>query len=274
MQSEKTIQEIKEKYSDVSLKDILRMEFNEVLVSKDPIEGILEWIENGKMDIIIPEFKATIGFNQNNKWHNLTLDKHILKVVGSVKPDLELRLAALLHDISKPETYTEDDGVGHFYGHEPICGETANAILTRMGYEPDIIMNVSALVTHHHTGKAGTEKCCRRLVHAIGHELMYKMFKLMEADRIAHTPPHDFTDLDNLKLEYYKLLEKSKEFTVKDLKIDGNIIMSLGIKEGPRVGNFLNFLLDKVKENPKLNDPNILKDLVRNELSSTKWCIS
>ena len=67
---------------------------------------------------LIPELEKSKGFKQNNDWHIYDVYNHTLNVVDNVPSDLNLRLAALFHDIGKPDTYTEDEnGVGHFYGH-------------------------------------------------------------------------------------------------------------------------------------------------------------
>ena len=73
---------------------------------------------------IIPEFKESYGFDQNTPWHIYDVYNHTLKVVDNVALDVEdkndklsLRIAALFHDMGKPYTYEEKDGVGHFPSH-------------------------------------------------------------------------------------------------------------------------------------------------------------
>lgn len=88
----------------------------EILISDDVYNGLKQNKE--AIFLLIPELKICNGFNQNNKWHIYDVFEHILHVVSGVNNNLCLRLAALFHDIGKPQTYTEDEnGVGHFYNH-------------------------------------------------------------------------------------------------------------------------------------------------------------
>ena len=117
----------------------IRDEFNKIILSKD-IENALSILEkSGVLEYIIPEWSATIGFDQKNSHHYLTVDEHIKKVVSLCDEDLELRIAALLHDIGKPQTFTLDsEGKGHFYNHEIESAKIAESILKRMKYSTKI----------------------------------------------------------------------------------------------------------------------------------------
>lgn len=67
---------------------------------------------------MVPELQNCKGFNQNNEWHIYDVYEHILHVIDEVSPNINMRLAALFHDIGKPSVYIEDgQGVGHFHGH-------------------------------------------------------------------------------------------------------------------------------------------------------------
>ncbi len=74
-------------------------------------------IELNLVDYIIPELKDCVGFEQHNIHHDKDVYGHILSVVENVPNKLELRLAALLHDIGKPKCFSiGDNGQGHFMG--------------------------------------------------------------------------------------------------------------------------------------------------------------
>ena len=66
---------------------------------------------------VIPEFRNSYGFNQRTDWHIYDVYNHTLKVVDNVSNNLPLRLAALFHDMGKPYTFKEENGVGHFPHH-------------------------------------------------------------------------------------------------------------------------------------------------------------
>ena len=74
----------------------------------------------------------------------------------------------------------------------------------------------------------------------------------MEADRIAHKPPFDFTALDKLKIAYYEICNNNEPISIKDLVVNGNDMIVLGITKGKDIGETLKYLLGKhLDVNPK-----------------------
>lgn len=237
----------------------MRDEFSKIIIADDAHSAIELLEKTGILEYLIPEWTKTKKFNQRNPHHNLTLDEHIKKVVASIESDIELRLAALLHDIGKPQTYTLKNGIGHFYGHEQESAVLAEKILLRMKYANKIVKNVTLLIANHlNNSKNSNKKYCKKLIEKIGYENMPKLFKLMEADRIAHKPPFDFTALDKLKIAYYEICNNNEPISIKDLVVNGNDMIALGITKGKDIGETLKYLLGKVLEDPANNDREIL----------------
>ena len=147
-------------------------------------------------------------------------------------------MAALLHDIGKPQTFTLDiEGKGHFYNHEIESAKIAESILKKMKYSTKISGNIRNLVLYHlNTFKNCGRKYVKKLINEMGKDQVLKLFKLMEFDRIAHTPPHDFRSLNELKRLYNEIIEKDEAVSVKDLKISGKDIIELGVSQGREVG--------------------------------------
>ena len=74
-----------------------------------------------------------------------------------------------------------------------------------------IIKNVTLLIANHlNNSKNSNKRYCKKLIDKIGHENMPKLFKLMEADRVAHKPPFDFTALDKLKIAYHEICNNNE----------------------------------------------------------------
>lgn len=237
----------------------MRDEFSKIITADDAYSAIELLEKTGILEYLIPEWTKTKKFNQRNPHHNLTLDEHIKKVAASIEGDIELRLAALLHDIGKPQTYTLKNGIGHFYGHEQESAVLAEKILLRMKYANKIVKNVTLLIANHlNNSKNSNKKYCKKLIEKIGYENMPKLFKLMEADRIAHKPPFDFTALDKLKIAYYEICNNNEPISIKDLVVNGNDMIALGITKGKYIGETLKYLLGKVLEDPANNDREIL----------------
>ncbi len=237
----------------------MREEFSKIIIADDAGSAMELLEKTGILEYLIPEWTKTKKFNQRNSHHNLTLDEHIKKTVASIEGDIELRLAALLHDIGKPQTYTLKNGIGHFYGHEQESAVLAEKILLRMKYTNKIVKNVTLLIANHlNNSKNGNKKYCKKLIDKIGYENMPKLFKLMEADRIAHKPPFDFTALDKLKIAYYEICNNNEPVSIKDLMVNGNDMIDLGITKGKDIGETLKYLLGKVLEDPVNNNREVL----------------
>ena len=243
----------------------IRDEFNKIILSKD-IENALSILEkSGVLEYIIPEWSATIDFDQKNSHHYLTVDEHIKKVVSLCDEDLELRIAALLHDIGKPQTFTLDsEGKGHFYNHEIESAKIVESILKRMKYSAKISSSIKNLVLYHlNTFKNSGRKYVKKLINEMGKDEVLKLFKLMEFDRIAHNPPHDFRSLNELKRLYNEIIEKEEAVSIKDLKISGKDIIELGVSQGKEIGLVLKLIFERVLEDSSLNERKILIKLAK-----------
>lgn len=116
---------------------------------EDVAESIKENMEEILM--IIPEIKNMIGFEHRHPHHHLDVWQHTLEVIKNLNTqDIELNMAALLHDIGKPFSY-QDEEVRHFHGHPEVSGKMTQEILTRLGYDEKFIRRVVYLVDTHDT---------------------------------------------------------------------------------------------------------------------------
>ena len=131
---------------------------------------------------IIPEFKEMIGKNHKHPHHHLTIDKHTFEVIRNLNTkDLELNMAGLLHDISKPIQYQEDGEVRHYRRHPEVSYIMTVQILTRLGFDKDFIDRVSYLVRKH-----DTIIDINNLDNT--YEMIEKLLTLQYADARAHAP--------------------------------------------------------------------------------------
>ncbi len=95
--------------------------FNILTINKPSV--LIKEKEDEVFDLI-PELKPCKGFKQHSIWHQYDVYEHILHVVDNVDDCIELRLAALFHDLGKPETFELDNqGRGHFPGHCEVSQE-------------------------------------------------------------------------------------------------------------------------------------------------------
>lgn len=241
----------------------IQMELNKLLVSNHPGKGLSLLYELGLLEIILPEIHRLKHFDQMNPRHNKDVFDHTLKVVESVPATLEMRLAALFHDVGKPDTFSVDgNGVGHFYEHHKVGADLARVILKRLLYPNETVDTVCSLVYEHMSGRSegfepGT-KALKRLMNRIGVERMPMFFDMRRADIIGHAPPYDFAKVLRLELEFYRILEHKEPLKVTDLVVDGHTLIKRGLKPGPEFSQILNQLLSEVLEDPERNNADYL----------------
>lgn len=269
---EKTKKSIENNYSNIKnvSPERIRVEFDQIILSKRPRKGIRMLVETNIMKFIIPEIYDSIGFQQHNKYHDKDVYEHTLSVLENIESKLELRLAALLHDISKPETFTlDEDNEGHFKGHHLKSAEKSVEILKRLRYDNKTIENVRVLIRYHYLKDISIkEKGIKRFIRNVGLERLDDIFKLNIADIKGKSDIAGMDKINNLKEKTRSILEKKEPLNKKDLNINGEDIKKLGVKEGKLIGDILDFLLDKVLENPDLNNKKSLINLTKKYLNN------
>ncbi len=264
-QTEQAIMKNKELLHQIS-KERIREEFNKILLSDEPSYGIDNLHLLGLLVFIVPELKYCYGLSQFNPNHDKDVFEHTMAVLDNIEPKIELRLAALLHDIGKPNTFTiGEDGVGHFYSHHKESARMCRDIMTRLKYSNKEIEYVSELVYHHMTRyeKLRTPSV-KKFINKVGIYKLDDLFKLFIADRIGSKPPYEFDDIYKLKFECEKILSEKQPLNVRDLAINGNDLMNIGIPQGKEIGKILNDLLEMVLEDIELNNRETLLEIAKN----------
>ena len=169
----------------------------------------------------------------------------------------ELRLAALLHDIGKPDVRKMgESGVWTFYRHEEIGADMCNTLLKRLRYSNEVIENVCHLVKEHmfHYTEDWSNSAVRRFIARAGESTLEDLYLLRRADAFAlagkETEPMNLTELsDRVK----KVLAEKHAFTIKDLAVSGTELMAIGIEGGKTMGIILRELLETVLDDPAQN---------------------
>ncbi|MBQ7836795.1 MAG: HD domain-containing protein [Clostridia bacterium] len=209
---------------------------------------------------LIPEMKPAVGLDQKNKWHIYDVYTHIAKVVESTPPILNVRLAALFHDIAKPKMmFLDDDGVGHFWGHPEESAVMTEIILRRMKFDNHTIKSVCRLIEIHDVRPEATKKALRKYLSKYNDIDPDEIMMIRRADLKAQNPEfHSLFDyLDDCERIIRKIKSENLAIKISDLNINGNDITSLGAK-GETVGKILSKLLSDVVEEKIPNDKDIL----------------
>lgn len=214
--------------------------------------------------VIIPELGPCMHFEQHNKYHHQDVYNHILSVVDNCKTDkFEVKLAALLHDIGKPQTYVTDaEGWGHFYGHAKVSRDIAETViderLSLTAREKDLVL---ALVEHHDMEVHVTEKCARRMLNKFNRDFLSDFCILRQADRDDHVnldPNRPLVNLNDFMAAVDEEIKKNTAVKVSDLAVRGNDLMDTFHIFGPTVGQTLKALLDAVMDEKVTNDKDTL----------------
>lgn len=251
-----------ENISKISMERI-REELFKIFLCEKPSRGIKLLEEMEILHIILPELSSTIAFEQRNPHHELDLYNHTLCVLDGVPKVIQLRLAALFHDVGKLSTRTiDDDGVGHFYGHHKVSGEESVKILKRLKCSKELIENVYTLVVEHmnHHGNF-KEKALKRLIRRVGENEIFNLMALQKADIKCSNEKAEFDHILEREKKIISILEKKEAYEVHQIEINGRDLISLGFKEGKIIGEILEYLLEEVMKEVKYNEKNILEDL-------------
>ncbi len=243
----------------------VRDEFTKIIMSDDPMKGIELLKHAGLLQYIVPELEQGIGVEQPQA-HTFDVWNHLLRSLQHAadrKWPLEIRLAALFHDVSKPQTkgFSHETRQPTFYGHEVVGSRETRKILERMKFSRVTTEKVTKLVRWH-MFFADTEtislSAVRRMIVNVGRENIWDLMNLRACDRIGTGRPKE----NPFRLRKYKsMIEEAlmDPVSVTMLKIDGKILMeTLSINPGPKIGMILNALLEEVLDDPKLNTENYL----------------
>lgn len=248
--------------SKVSMERISH-EFFKILLCPTPSYGINLLKDMGLLDIILPELVPAIGFDQKNPHHEMDVYNHTLCVIDNTLPIIQVRLAALFHDIGKPHTLTiDEEGIGHFYGHDKLGADIAKGVLDRFKCSNDLRDKVYTLVKEHMNHHAHfKEKGLKRLIRRVGEDEIFNLIALQKADIICSNKEATIDHIIEREKKIKDILENQEPYDLGHLDIDGNDLIELGFKEGPIIGNILEYLLEQVLERPELNDKETLKRL-------------
>ncbi len=237
-----------------------RDEFLRIIASPSPMVGIAMLEKLGLLDYVLPEIKDAIGCEQGGI-HAYDVYEHLLRSLQAAADkelSIELRLAALLHDIGKPATRREGGRTKKytFYGHEVVGARMTSAIMKRLKIPKDMAEKVEILVRWHMffaDPDTITLAAVRRTIARVGEENIEDLLTLRVLDRIGTGRPKE----QPFRFRQYKAMvdqARRDPISVKMLKTDGNKIMvQTGEKPGKKLGYILHALFDEVLEDPAKN---------------------
>jgi len=224
------------------------------------------------LQYILPELEEGIEVTQN-KEHVFNVWEHNLRSLGHAAEKgypLDIRMAALLHDIGKPRTKKGEGVDSTFYNHELVGAKIAAKILSRLRFPKKFTEKVILLVRWHlffSDTDIITLSAVRRMIRNVGPENIWDLMKVRFCDRVGMGRPKE----EPYRLRKYEsMVEEALRdpVSVGQLEIDGDQIMKItGEKPGQKIGFILHALLEEVLEDPSLNKKDYLikrvKELVK-----------
>jgi putative nucleotidyltransferase with HDIG domain len=241
-------------------------ELTKLLAAARPSVGLRLMAESGLLAVIAPDLARQIGIPQN-KLDGEDLWDHTLRTVDAAPNRSLVRMAALLHDIGKPDTMAD----GHFHGHETVGAEMARRFLADL-HSPRVQQErVAHLVGNHMFSYQPnwSDAAVRRFIRKIGPGSVDDLLALRAADNQGSGLAPEAGLLPELADRVRRELVANAVLGREQLAIDGDDLKSeLGIPPGRALGRVLDILTERVIAEPALNDRAILLELARGEIAS------
>ena len=247
----------------------VRDEMLKMLGARQPSRGIELMRVTGLLEVVLPELLESYGVTQN-RFHKHDVYAHTLAVVDATEGDAVTRLGALLHDIGKPRARQPREGAPgeySFFKHEYVGAEMAEEVCRRWKLSNADRERVVAMVAHHmffYTPE-WTDGTVRRFVRKVGPDILPRLFALREGDIAGRGFAEDpETELGELRRRIAAVAAEDAVMRVSDLAIDGRDVMRiLNIPPSRTIGVLLERLLERVLDDPGLNNPSDLERLLR-----------
>jgi len=245
-------------YAKVSPERI-REEWMKSMKAPSPSRAFTVMKDHGMLAITAPEMLESVGCEQN-RFHAFDVWGHAMACLDACPPNAVLRVAGLLHDVGKPRSRAFSDKTQDytFYDHERIGAEMAEPLLARLRFSNDERTRIVGLVRHHLIcyDPSWSDAAVRRWIKRVSPELLDDLYSLNRADVLGkgRDASDDLERLGQLQARVSELMAQGTAMSVRDLDVDGNVLMKeLGRSPGRWLGEILAVLLDEVIEQPELN---------------------
>lgn len=264
-----TFYAIKEKASTITYvsHERIRDELTKILMSDKP--QMIELLSLTGLDAYLQlPITAMINERQHNKYHYADVFHHTMDVVKSVKKDFVTRWAAFFHDWGKMSTVsTDEEGWEHYYGHPEVSADLAKDFMKEYKFDNDSADSIYKLVKYHDfaIGNHVKKSTIKRLINAIGKDLIIKFLDLTRSDRQAHNQSDVVFSIENIdagKKKFIDIEMTACPMGLKDLAVNGYDMIALGLSN-KQIGEALNACLEYILEHPECNTKETLVNYIK-----------
>ncbi|MGN1480677.1 CCA tRNA nucleotidyltransferase [Porcipelethomonas sp.] len=223
----------------------IREEFIKIVTGKNSEKVLREYAD--VIAVFIPEIKASFGFRQYSPYHKYDVWEHTIHAVSAAAEIKKVKIAMFFHDISKPECFKMDEnGRGHFKGHAQKSALKAVEILKRLKFSHNDINDIVYIISHH-SDELNTKAEIKMLLNQIGEENFFNLLDVQRADSMSK---QDFCrerlkKTDVQEKTAIKIIENKECYRLKDLAVNGNDLIKLGLKN-EQIGLMLNKVLNEI----------------------------
>ena len=256
----KAATKLSESISNVSQERIYD-ELSKILMTEKPTVGLRLLEDMGVLGIILPELTECRRIEQTKVGANDVLE-HIYNTVDAAAHfnyNYNVRLAALLHDIAKPQTMVINSyGIMRFIGHDIKSAQMARAVLRRLKCSNQLTDTVCNLIENHMVKYRDnwTDGAVKRFIRRVGKENINELFELQWCDQIASEGKSKVEEYDPFIRRIMEL--ENEPMSVRDLAVTGDDLAAAGIPRSKVMGDILNDLLEMVIDYPTLNEKETL----------------
>jgi poly(A) polymerase len=223
----------------------LRARLDRLVMGEDPERGLDVLLEGGALAALFPEVHAMVGFG-DGEWRHKDVWKHTKQVVRQAVPRLEVRWAALFHDIGKIKTRSiTADGKVHFLGHAEVGTRMFDKLDKRLGmfvHEPTLKTTVRFLILHHLRANQyspdWTDSAVRRFARELGAHLD-DLLCLASADITTKRPEkkrRGLQQIEELQLRIGKLAEEDARVPPLPSGIGDALMVAFDLPPSRKVG--------------------------------------
>ena len=236
-------------------------ELSKILMTEKPTVGLRLLEDIGVLEHILPELTECRRIEQTKVGATDVLE-HIYNTVDAAahfRYSYNVRLAALLHDIAKPQTMVINPyGIMRFYGHDIKSAQMARAVMRRLKCSNQLTDTVCNLIENHMVKYSPnwTDGAVKRFIKRVGKENINELFELQWCDQIASEGKSKVEEYDPF-IRRIKELE-NQPMSVRELAVSGDDLAQAGIPKSKVMGDILDELLEMVIDYPSLNEKETL----------------